>query len=186
MLIDYNKIPVLIKKIFKNKKGISVVELLVVAVIMAIGLVALFNAVTSSLKTSRLMKENDQAKELAQEALEAVRSFRDGTDWETDGLGTLNLYDPLDPLDPTSFYHPETIDDPPKWNLASGEETMIMGIFTRKVIFESVSRDPTSKNIESVYNPDPAHADPNTRKVTATVSWQGKTMEISTLLTNWK
>jgi len=186
MLIDYNKIPVLIKKIFKNKKGISVVELLVVAVIMAIGLVSLFNAVTSSLKISSLMKENDQAKELAQEAMEAVRSFRDGTDWDSNGLGTL-IIDPF----PKSF-HPcntnslevacQTLDDPPKWVLLPNEG--IVGIFTRKVVFSKISRDPTSGNIESVYNP--VHDDSNTRKVTATVSWGTGKVEISTYLTNWR
>ena len=161
-------------KMFKNKKGFSVVEILIVVVIITVGLVALLNAVTSSLKNSRLMKENDQAKELAQEVLEAVRSFRDGTTWNTNGLGTLTL---------NISYHPQkTSDNPPKWNLVSGEETI--GIFTREVVFSKISRDPTSKNIESTYNP--SNNDSNTRKVTATVSWQGKTVEISTLLTNWK
>ena len=158
-------------KIFKNKKGISVVELLVVVVIISVGLVALLNAVTSSLKFSRLMKENDQAKELAQEALEAVRSFRDGTTWDTNGLGTLTLSVP---------YHPQkTSDIPPKWNLVLLKETI--GIFTRKVVFESVFRDSNS-NIVLVGG----IVDSNTRKVTATVSWQGKTVEISTYLTNWR
>jgi len=170
-----------INKIFKNKKGVSVIEILVVVVIISVGLVALLNAVTSSLKFSRLMKENDQAKELAQEALEAVRSFRDGTDWETDGLGTLNLYNPLDP---TSFYHPEIIDDPPKWALSTNEGTVTLGvvIFKRKVVFENVYRD-FDDNIASS-----GTEDLNTKKITATVSWDNgnKKVEISTYLTNWK
>ena len=78
-------------KIFKNKKGISIVELLVVIVIISVGLVVLLNAVTSSLKFSRLMKENDQAKELAQEALESVRSFRDGTTWNNNVLFKMGI-----------------------------------------------------------------------------------------------
>lgn len=175
---------------FKNKKGISVVELLVVAVIISVGLVALFNAVTSSLKTSRLMKENDQAKELAQEALEAVRSFRDGTDWDIDGIGNVILYVPGDPYYPCNTNSLEiachTSDDPPKWVLLPvllpNEGTV--GIFTRKVVFSEISRDPTSSNIESIYNP--THDDSNTRKVTATVSWGAGKVEISTYLTNWR
>ena len=158
-------------KMFKNKKGISVVEILIVVVIITVGLVSLLNAVTSSLKISRLMKENDQAKELTQEVLEAVRSFRDGTTWNTNGLGTLTL---------NISYHPQkTSDNPPKWNLVSGEETA--GIFKRKVVFESVSRDLNS-NIVSMGGA----VDTNTKKVIATVSWQGKTVEVSTYLTNWR
>jgi type II secretory pathway pseudopilin PulG len=184
-----NKIPALIKKIFKNKKGISVVELLIVVVIISVGLVALLNAVTSSLKFSSLMKENDQAKELAQEALEAVRSFRDGTSWDA-GLGVLNS---------DADYHPVINSCPPDcppgcdpncpakwWALGLGEESIPGSVFKRKVVFSNVSRDPTSKNIESVYNP--SNDDPNSRKVTATVSWDNgnKKVEISTLLTNWQ
>jgi len=171
MSVNYNKIPVLIKKIFKNKKGVSVIEILIVVVIISVGLIALLNAVTSSLKFSRLMKENDQAKELAQEALEVVRSFRDGTDWDTDGLGMLAS---------GTYRLEQTIDDPPKWNLVSDLDGESIGIFTRMVILERVSRD-SNDNIVSL-----GIDDPNSRKITATVSWQGKTVEISTLLTNWK
>ncbi len=157
-----------------NKKGISIVELLVVAAIVIIGLVGLLSVTVSSLKFSRQIREQEQAKALAEGALEAVRNFRDGTTWDTDGLKTLAL-------DPVT-YHPEKIGAPLKWTLVSGEETI--GAFKRKVVFSKISRDPISKNIESTYNP--SNDDPNTRKITATVSWQDKTVEISTLLTNWK
>jgi type II secretory pathway pseudopilin PulG len=175
MSVNYNKIPALINKILKNKKGISVVEILIVVVIISVGLVALLNATTSSLKFSRLMKENDQAKELAQEALEAVRSFRDGTDWEIDGLGFL----------PLGTYHPEqTTDSPPKWALFTNEGTVTLGaaIFKRKVVFENVYRD-FNDNIASS-----GTEDLNTKKITATVSWDNgnKKVEISTYLTNWR
>ena len=167
----------IIKKL-KKERGALIIEILIVAAIIVIALVSLLNAVAFSLKMSALTKQNDQAQKLAEETLEVVRSFRDGTDWGIDGLGTLTL---------NISYHPEkTIGNPPKWNLVSGEEDIPGAIYKRKVVFSRISRDPTSKNIESVYNPDPAHADPNTRKITATVSWQGKTVEVSTLLTNWR
>ena len=178
---------------FKNKKGVSVIEILVVVVIISVGLVALLNVATSSLKFSRLMKENDQAKELAQEALEAVRNFRDGTVWNN-GLGAL---EPNSDSDPDTDYYPIVNDCPPNcpsdcppncplkwWTFVLGEQTI--GNFKRKVVFSKISRDSTSKNIESVYNP--SNYDPNTRKITAIVSWDNgnKTVEVSTYLTNWR
>ena len=153
-----------------NKKGISIIELLVVTAIIFIGLIGLLSAATFSLKFSRLIKENETAKALAEEALEAVRNFRDGTTWDTNGLRILDL----DPI----VYHPEKIGTPPRWNLALGQET-ING-FTRKVIIKKVFRDANS-DIALV-----GTEDANTKLVTATVSWSNRTVEVSTYLTNWK
>ena len=173
-----------INKMFKNKKGISIIEVLVVVVIISVGLVALLNAVTSSLKISRLMKENDQAKELAQEALEAVRSFRDGTDWDTNGLGNLILYVPGNPYYPcvtNNILCKNPPDNPPQWILLSGEESIPGGVYKRKVVFKNVSRDSNS-NIVSMGGT----VDPNTKEITATVSLGTRKVEISTYLTNWR
>jgi type II secretory pathway pseudopilin PulG len=151
----------------RAEKGISIIELLVVIAIIVIALVSLLSTTAFSLKTSRLMKENDQAKELAQEALEAARSFRDGTTWNSDGLGTKTLDVP---------YHPDNTGG--NWTLVLGEE--VIDGFTRKVVFKRVFRD-TNDNIA------PAGVeDPNTKEVTATVSWKDKKVEISTYLTNWR
>ena len=160
----------IIKKL-KKERGALIIEILIVAAIIVIALVSLLNAAAFSLKMSALTKQNDQAQKLAEETLEAVRSFRDGTTWNTNGLGTLTL--------DVSYYPQKTTDNPPKWNLVSGEETL--GIFQRKVVFKSVSRDLNSNIVTTG-----GLVDTNTKKVIATVSWQDKTVEISTLLTNWK
>jgi len=157
-----------INKIFKNKKGVSIIELLVVAAIVTIGLVGLLSVTVSSLKFSRQIKETEQAKALAEEALEAVRNFRDGTTWGT-GLGALNL---------DVAYHPEKIGTPLRWNLVSGQET-ING-FTRQVVIKEVFRDASSNIAPS------GLVDANTKMIVATVSWGTKTVEISTYLTNWQ
>jgi len=151
-----------------NKKGISIIELLVVAAIITIGLVGLLNVTASSLKFSSQIRENDQAKALAEEALEAVRNFRDGTTWNT-GLGILTL---------DVAYHPEKIGTPSRWNLVLGQET-ING-FTRKVIIKKVFRD-TNSNIAPT-----GTEDVNTKMIVATVSWGNRVVEISTYLTNWR
>lgn len=163
-----------IKKIAKQEKGILIVELLVVIAIISIALVTLLGTAAFSLKISVLTKQNNQAKKLAEEALEAVRSFRDGTEWDINGLGMLTL--------DVSYYPQKTSDNPPKWNLVQGEETT--GIFKRKVVFKRVLRD-ANDNISSS-----GVEDLNTKEVTATVSWVTswgtRKVEISTYLTNWR
>jgi len=72
--------------------------------------------------------------------------------------------------------------EPNKWNLIQGTE--IVGIFTRKIIFDKVSRDPSTQNIENTYNS--FNNDANTRKVTVTVIWPEKTVNLITYFTNWK
>jgi patatin-like phospholipase/acyl hydrolase len=142
----------------------------VVVVIISIALVGLLNATSVSLKFSSLTKENNQAKALAEEALEIVRNFRDGTTWNTNGLGTLAL---------DTAYHPEKVAGvPPKWNLVLGEETI--DIFTRKIVIKKVFRDFNS-NITLT-----GTEDVNTKQIVATVSWGNRKLEISTYLTNWR
>lgn len=156
---------------YNNKKGVSVVEILVVIAIIGITLVSILGMATFSLKISTLIKETTQAKDIAQEAIEAVRNFRDGTTWGTDGLGTLTA---------GIAYHPEKSGDtPPKWQLVQEEETV--NSFTRKVIFENVQRDGNDNIVESG-----GTNDPNTKKAAITVSWKDKRVEIVTYLTNWR
>jgi len=74
---------------WKDNKGISVVEILVIIAIIGVALGSLLGLATFSLKASTSIKETSQANSLAQETMEAVRNFRDGTTWDSDGLGTL-------------------------------------------------------------------------------------------------
>jgi len=159
---------------WKNNKGIAVVEILIVISIIAIVVSSLLGVVVFSLKLSASVKETTTADALAQEMVEAVRNFRDGTDWDSDGLGALNTEN--------AYYPEKSGDTPPKWMFTLGEET-ING-FVRKVVFERVSRDPIYNNIEDVYNS--SNDDSDTRKIIATVSWKNKKVEIITYFTNWK
>ena len=155
-------------------KGISIIEILIVIALIIIALTCLLDLVTYSLKISTSIKETFIANNLAQEAMEAVRNFRDGTDWGKDGLGTSTS---------GISYYPKVDNStlPPKWTLILGEE-IIKG-YIRKVIFEKVSRD-DDDDIEEIYNSN--NDDPNTRKVIVTVSWEDKEVKLVTYLTNWK
>lgn len=151
--------------------GISVIEILVVIAILLIAFVGILGLLTFSLQTLSLIKETTSANFLAQETIESVRNFRDGTDWATNGLGTLTV---------GVSYHPEkTADIPAKWILAEGEETI--GNFTRKIILENVQRDGNDNIVE-----EGGTNDPDTNKIKITVSWKDKKVEVITYLTNWK
>ena len=156
-----------------NKKGASIIEILIVIAIIVIALTSLLGVATFSLRISTLMRETNQANNLSQEVMEAVRNFRDGTSWDVDGFGKLAT---------STDYYPQATSSPSKWQLVQGIEN-IDG-FTRKVVFEDVMRDSNSNNVEA------GTYDPNTKKVIVTVSWKERgrdhKLEIFTYLTNWK
>lgn len=159
---------------YQSIQGIGIIELLIVIAIVVIALTSILGVATFSLKISIAIKETTQANALVQHTIEAARNFRDGTDWNTNGLGTL--------ITGVAYYPQETTDIPPKWTLIQDEE--IINGLTRKVILQKVSRDPVTGDIEDIYTPD--NDDPNTRKAIATVSWKDKKIEIVTYLTNWR
>jgi prepilin-type N-terminal cleavage/methylation domain-containing protein len=163
-----------IYKYNKSKKGLTVVELLVVIAISAVALTSLLGLASFSLGVSTLIKHTNQANNLAQETMEAVRNFREGTGWNTQGLGKLAT---------STDYFPQATGTPQIWQLILGKETV--DIFERKVIFEDVLRDGNNNIVAS-----DGTFDPDTKKVTAIVSWSEKggikQIKLVTYLTNWK
>ena len=155
----------------KSDRGVSVIEILIVIFLVIIGLTSLLGFTTFSLNISNLTKQTIQANNLAQEAMEAVRNFRDGTDWSVDGLGVLVV--------DTAYYFQETNDNPPKVQLVTGEDEI--GGFTREIVFSRVFRNPVNDNIA-----DSGDEDLKTRKVTITVSWKDKEVKLATYLTDWQ
>ena len=158
-------------KKYEFKKGISVVEILIAVFVISVSLSVLLGMTAFSIKNSTSIKETVRANALAQEEMEAVRNFRDGTKWAINGLGVLNL--------DTIYHLATTTDNPTEWSFVSGEET-ING-FGRKVVLSRVYRD-DNDNISQTGTEE----DPNTKKVTVTVSWGSKEVEIATYLTNWR
>lgn len=158
-----------------NSRGISIIEILVVIFIIAVSLSGLLGLVSLSLGASTSIKQNAKANSLAQETMEAIRNFRDGTTWDVDGLASLATM---------SFYYPEKSGDTPaKWQMVSGQE-QIDG-FTRKFALHQVERDANGNIVESG-----GVDDPDTRKATVFISWEEKgrshQISISTYFTNWK
>lgn len=162
----------------KYQKGISIVEILVVIVIITIALTSILSLTTLALRASLSIKEGVRANSLAQETIEALRNFRDGTDWNNDDPE--DKYDGLGVVSTGSGYYPEkSTDTPPRWTFIQGEE--IVDIFARKVVFENVSRDSLDNIVETG-----GTNDPDSKKATVTVSWKDTKIEIVTYLTNWQ
>lgn len=157
-----------------NKKGISVVEILIVIAIISIALTSLLGLALLSLQVSTQMKENIQAINLAQEAIEAVRNIRDNSNWTKLVNGNHGLTN-------AGGY----------WDFV-GTENIING-FTRTILIEDVYRDNTPGDSEATDDIETDgvieasdYLDPNTKKITVSVSWKGKRVEIVTYLTNWR
>ncbi|MBI4101712.1 MAG: hypothetical protein HY443_01985 [Candidatus Nealsonbacteria bacterium] len=157
-----------------NKKGVSIIEILVAIVVIVVALTGLLGLASFSLRASGLIEQTTQANSLAQESLEALRNFRDGTYWDTDGLG---------PLSAGIDYHLQKTGSPLEWQIIQGSE--VVGIFTRKIVLNNVLRDASDNIVQSG-----GVNDPKTKKITATVSWQerGKNhqVELVAYLTAWK
>ncbi|MFH1181267.1 MAG: type II secretion system protein [bacterium] len=165
-----------------KQRGISVVEILVaIAVIVAV-LVSFLTLISLSLDAQAKARQNVIAANLAQEALEAARSFRNNIVWDNNDPG--DEYDGFGVLLVGFPYHLEISgDEEPKWKLVQGEE--IIDIFSRKVIFEDVQRDGSDNIVASG-----GINDPNTKKASVFVSWleKGRSREIklSAYFTNWR
>lgn len=158
----------------KYNKAFSVIEVLIAVSIITIAFINFLGIVSFSLKSAAFVKKITQANFLAQETMEAVRSFRDGTDWSDDGLGALNT--------DTGYYPVLTGGSPFSWDMNLGQETI--DNFTREVVFKKVSRDPTTGQIEMIYNA--SNNDPKTRKAIVTIYFGTRSIELTSYFTNWQ
>ena len=165
------------KKSLNQERGFLFLEVLISAALISITFITLLSIGFISLNTSTSIRNTSRANALIREEFEAVRSFRDGSTWGSGGVGAASTGS-------SSPYHLSLNNstNPPSWQLDTGTETV--DEFTRKIVFDKVSRDPSTQNIESTYNA--SHDDPNTRKITVTVSSTEKTYQVVTYLTNWK
>lgn len=149
----------------KYNKGITIIEIIIV---IAISTIALFVMGTISLYFLTNIIESSsyqKAFSFTEEGIEIVKSIRDN-DWSN-----------ISGLNPNIDYRPVISGN--SWILEQGNENI--DIFTRKIVFENVNRDPTNDNIVTTGGIN----DPDTKKVTVTTSWSNKNFYISTYITNF-
>lgn len=154
----------------KTNRGIAVVEILVVVAIIGTAVFSLYQLLLASRSLGSREMRRTQALSLAQEGLEAVRNIRD-QGWSEN----------IEPLVNTTTYYLTLSGS--AWTLTTANPGPENDLFTRTITFAEVNRDGNS-------NISPAGtADPNTRQVTSTVSWEergsARTVSVSTYLTNF-
>lgn len=156
-----------------NSKGFIFLEILIAVALVSIVFVTLMGIGAQALTLSTTIKKTTQIDALIKEKMEAVRAFRDGTTWATNGLGSLATGSG------NPYYMIVTAG---AWSVQAGTET-VSG-FSRKVHFDKVSRNPSTGAIESVYNA--ANDDADTRKATVTITSGSATYTVATYFTNWQ
>ena len=158
----------------KKQLGASLVEILMAIGLITTTLVALLAIVNFSIKVAGQSQVEYKALSLAKEMMEAVRSFRDNSDWLTNGLNVLNL---------DVNYHLEQNGNPIKWALVAGLQTK--DGFTQSIVFSAVRRDVNGNIVASGGN-----LDNYSKMARVKITWQdqGKTKQIQldNLLTSWR
>ncbi len=151
----------------KTQRGFGLIEVVVVTAIISAVLAAFLQAGTLSLRLLRTEKQNLEATMLAQEAMEAVRVVRDES-WSAN----------IAPLVNGTIYYPVVING--KWNLSRNNPGLINAMYARQVVFSQVFRNGTDDIASS------GTADTGTRKVTVTVSWGTKQIQLFTYITDFQ
>lgn len=161
------------KQINDNQKGQVLFEILL-AVAVLVGVVAVSVQLSQvSLQSAKTAGERTQGTNLAREGFEAARAIS-AENW-------VDFYN----ITKGNQYHPEVQSG--KWVLVSGSENITIGgeTYTRYLVIDNVSRDPSTRDIESNYNS--ANDDPSTQKLTVTVEKaDAPTITYSEYITRWK
>lgn len=168
-------------QIQNGNKGSLIIEVMFVVSVIAVTIGGFLGLAAFVLEGLAIEKEATRARFLAQELLEGVRAYRNEVPWDQN--------DPFDEYDGLSFvplntpYYLELSQDiPVKLKLLAGKDSV--DIYMRDVAFSQVMRDGTDSIVLAG-----GTADPNTKKVKATVSWERKgtsrLVEVETYLTNW-
>jgi prepilin-type N-terminal cleavage/methylation domain-containing protein len=152
------------------EKGFSLLEIIIGAAIMSLTVLGAFAAVSQSLSKGLATTEKVKASLYAEEALEAMRQFRD------DGWANLG-----DIADGTTYYLSTTT---VAWATSTTATPLLEGVYYRAIVVSDVYRRDSDNDIVDSGDPDPKTVDPNTRRVDATVSWKTQQIVFTTYLAN--
>ncbi|MDP4008844.1 MAG: type II secretion system protein [bacterium] len=158
---------------YQSQQGITLIEVIVAVAIAGMLIGSISTLTVISVRVGAQTQTSVRALFLAQEAMEAVWSIRDETVWEENGIGSFEV---------AQEYYPLLLSDPPLWELGEGVESIEQ--FTRSIMLEQVYRNANDDIAEM------GTEDPDTRRVTVRVSWQGRNGEreetLTAYITNWR
>lgn len=140
---------------FSNNKGFSIIEALVGITIAALLILVFTALMTQTIKINNANMRGVKATMYLQEMIEIAK------DLEQSATSTIFVSG-----SPCTNCHPVASGD--TWNLSPGPESL-EGFATRTITISPVSRDPSTHEIESIYNP--ANESTSTKMVTATIAW---------------
>ena len=153
--------------IFKNSRGMGLIEILIVVAILGIGFSAIISFLIFSRGVSHQTIRNTEATSLAEEGVEAVRRMRDQSWSNVSAAGT---------------YYP--VISGGSWTLDGSDPGPINNLYTRTVRFDNVYRNDANDNIAAS-----GTLDSNSKKLTIRVFWQegsrNKEVVLTTYITNF-
>lgn len=156
----------------KAYPGVGIIEVIGILAIVTIGLFALNELIAFNFGVTSKGIFQERALALAQEGVEVMTILRNQS-WSGE----------IDSLIVGTSYYPQFNSGTNTWSLTTTPPPLINGIFNRSIVIEDVYRD-ASNNIATS-----GTLDPNTKKITVTVSWtsqgQIKTVTVPTYLTNF-
>lgn len=157
-----------------SQKGSLLIEILVAITVIGIIAGIAAQAIVASLDSNAVAGARGQQSDLLAEMMQGISASSDGS-WN-------NLYSLAAD---GSHYHVAIANG--KWVITSGDDTVsvVPRTFIRYFTVTNVSRDPTTRAIESTYNT--SHDDPSTRLVQAyVVSSTTNTLSVNEYFFRWR
>lgn len=140
-------------------RGFGILEIVIAVSIISATIFSLSFVfiIASRLESESLNKI--RANFIAEEGLEAMRFLRDQS-WS----GNLSA------LAQGTTYYLSFNAVSSVWSINTSDSGLVDNLFSRKVSVNKVSRNPSTQDIESTYNP--SNDDPDTKKFNVSVEWQ--------------
>lgn len=153
----------------KKQKGQSLVEVIIAMAIFAVISGAIMSVTLGSLNGLTQGGDETEARALAEQAIEAIRSVRDGA-WN-------ELIYPINIISTSTG----------SWTLASSSSELINNKYLRKISLSDVCRDGSN----NITNCPGTYTDPHIKFASTTISWSPRynatnTVEQSGFITNWE
>jgi|SRR3989344_759114 len=149
-------------------RGFGILEIVIAVSIISATIFSLSFVFLIASRLETMSLDKIRANFIAEEGLEAMRFLRDQS-WAGNlaalAQGTTYFL---------SFSAPGS-----SWSIGASDPGLIDNLFSRKVTINNVSRDPSTQDIESTYNP--SNDDPGTKKINVSVEWleRGSTASIT-------